>query len=78
LALGLTPLGFAADETGVKDSSAMVEAVKSSKAAIIRLPIDDQGRELLSSAEMRLVQESVTSSDLSRPINQREFFWAVL
>ena len=65
LALGLTPLGFAADETGVKDSSAMVGAVKSSKAAIIRVPIDDQGRELLSSAEMRLVQESVASSDQS-------------
>lgn len=48
-----------------EDSSAMVTAVRASKAAMIRVPIDNQGRELLSEARLRLVGESVNPSDVA-------------
>jgi hypothetical protein len=48
-----------------EDSNAMVVAVQASKGAMIRVPIDNQGRELLSEAQLRIVGEDLNKNEPS-------------
>jgi hypothetical protein len=57
VSLNLSLTGLASDSSA--DGHAMTETVKSSRAAMIRVPVDAAGRELISAAEMRLVRENV-------------------
>ena len=66
VALGLNSLALGSSDSVLSDSSAMVTVVKSSKGAMIRVPVDNEGRELLSAAELRVVNDSVTKNDTSK------------
>lgn len=65
IAASLSSLGLASDVIDQRDSSAVTSAVKASKGAMIRVPINDAGQELLSGAELRLLSETMSKDEAS-------------
>lgn len=57
-------VGLSADSS--QDARAMTAVVQSSKAAMIRVPVDQAGRELVSEAQLRVVNEEVSKTELQR------------
>lgn len=56
---------FADSDSSALDPVAVTSAVKASTGVMIRVPVDEQGRELAAGSELRVVSDAATSANVS-------------
>lgn len=61
-AVVLSASAFADSDSSTVDSSTMAAHVQASKGVMIRVPVDQQGRELAAASEIRVVGDAATQS----------------